>query len=127
MINNKFEAYKIARELKRSGTNYEFYRRGLNKFKEKSTNLKKVCEIKGLYHEQNSNVQTMIQDGAVTRTKKIPMILCLTSNDVNGLEIDDEIYINNKTYKVTGIVNIFNWNIVSDISLEVIDNGRNPI
>lgn len=127
MINNKFEAYKLTRELKRSGKKYKFFRRGLNKFKEKSTEPVEVCEILGLYHEQTSNVQTITQDGAVTRTKKTPMILCLTSNETNGLKIDDEVNINDKTYKVTGVVDIFNWNIVSDISLEVVDDGRNPV
>ena len=99
----------------------------MNKFKEKSTEPIEVCEILGLYHEQTSNVQTITQDSAVTRTKKIPMILCLTSNETNGLKIDDEVNINDKTYKVTGVVDIFNWNIVSDISLEVVDDGRNPV
>lgn len=49
------------------------------------------------------------------------------SDDVRGLKIDDEVYINNKTYKVTGVVNIMNWDIISDISLEVVDDGRNPV
>lgn len=127
MINNKFEAYKLTRELKRSGVSYKFLRRGVNKFKEKIEEPVEVCEVLGLYHEQNSNVQTITQDGAVTRTKKIPMILCLTSNEVKSLQIDDEVIINGKTYQVTGIVDIFNWNIISDISLEVIDDGRNPV
>lgn len=127
MINNKFEAYKLIRELKRSGQKYKFFRRGLNKFKEKSTEPEEVCEILGLYHEQTSNVQTITRDGAVTRTEKIPMILCLMSDDVRGLQIDDEVYINDKTYKVSGVVNIMNWDIISDISLEVVDDGRNPV
>ena len=127
MINNKFEAYKLTRELKRSGQKYKFFRRGLNKFKEKSTKPEEVCEILGLYHEQTSNVQTITQAGAVTRTEKIPMILCLMSDDVRGLQIDDEVYINDKTYKVSGVVNIMNWDIISDISLEVADDGRNPV
>lgn len=71
MINNKFEAYKVVRELKRSGINYEFYRKGLNEFGEQVTVPTKVCEFKGLYHEQTNSVQTTTQDGAVTRTKKI--------------------------------------------------------
>ena len=34
MINTQFEAYKIKRELKRSGIDYEFKRSGVNDFGE---------------------------------------------------------------------------------------------
>ena len=34
MINKEFEAYKIKRELKRSGIDYEFKRSGVNDFGE---------------------------------------------------------------------------------------------
>ena len=50
------------------------------------------------------------------------MILCLYE-DAKFLKMDDFVKINSKTFKVTGIVNIQEWNIIADISLEVIDNG----
>ena len=99
MINTQFEAYKIKRELKRSGIDYEFKRSGLNDFGEPDNKLVTVGIIKGLYHEQNSNIQITTGDTTQVRTKKIPMILCLY-----------------------GITNIQEWNIISDISLEVVDN-----
>ena len=49
------------------------------------------------------------------------MILCLYDNDI--LKINDFVIINNKTFKVTGVTNIQEWNIICDISLEVVDNG----
>ena len=123
MINTQFEAYKIKRELKRSGIDYEFKRSGVNDFGEPVGEPTVVGTIRGLYHEQNSNIQITTGDTTQVRTKKIPMILCLYEDAANlVLRAGDELKINNKTLKVTGAVNIQEWNIIADISLEVVDN-----
>ena len=123
MINTQFEAYKIKRELKRSGIDYEFKRFGVNDFGEPVGEPTVVCTIRGLYHEQNSNIQITTGDTTQVRTKKIPMILCLYEDAANlVLQVGDELKINSKTFKVTGMVNIQEWNIIADISLEVVDN-----
>lgn len=122
MINTKFEAYKLRRELKRIGKEYEFKRAKLNDFKEPTKDSVVVGKLTGLYHEQNSNVSVNTGDTTQTRTKKVPMILCLYE-DAKFLKMDDTVKINSKTFKVTGVVNIQEWNIIADISLEVIDNG----
>lgn len=124
MINTQFEAYKIKRELKRSGIDYEFKRSGVNDFGEPVGEPTVVGTIRGLYHEQNSSVQVTTGDTTQVRTKKIPMILCLYEDAASlVLQVGDELKINNKTLKVTGVVNIQEWNIIADISLEVVDNG----
>ena len=123
MINTQFEAYKIKRELKRSGIDYEFKRSGVNDFGEPVGEPAVVGTIRGLYHEQNSSVQVTTGDTTQVRTKKIPMILCLYEDAASlVLQVGDELKINNKTLKVTGVVNIQEWNIIADISLEVVDN-----
>jgi len=123
MINTQFEAYKIKRELKRSGIDYEFKRSGVNDFGEPVDEPIVVGTIRGLYHEQNSSVQVTTGDTTQVRTKKIPMILCLYEDAASlVLQVGDELKINNKTLKVTGVVNIQEWNIIADISLEVVDN-----
>lgn len=123
MINTQFEAYKIKRELKRSGIDYEFKRSGVNDFGEPVSEPIVVGTIRGLYHEQNSNIQITTGDTTQVRTKKIPMILCLYEDAASlVLQVGDELKINNKTLKVTGVVNIQEWNIIADISLEVVDN-----
>lgn len=128
MLNTKFEAYKLRRELKRIGKEYEFKRAKLNAFKEPTNDEELAGKLTGLYHEQNgyikSSVGTEINAGGVVqvRTKKIPMILCLY-DDAKFLKIGDIVKFNSKTYKVTGVVNIQEWNIISDISLEVVDDG----
>lgn len=124
MINAKFEAYKIKRELKRSGIDYEFKRAKRNNFNEPTEELNIVGSLKGLYHEQNSSIQISTGDTTQFRNKKIPMILCLYEDVASlALQVGDNIKINAKTFKVTGITDIQEWNIISDISLEVVDNG----
>lgn len=125
MVNTTFEAYKMKRELKRSGIDYEFKRFGKNTFGEPiDTQPKTVGTLKGLYHERNSNVEITTGDTTQVRTKKIPMILCLYEDTASlVLQVGDVVKINAKTFKVTGVTNIQEWNLISDISLEVIDNG----
>ena len=124
MINKKFEAYKIKRELKRSGIDYEFKRAKKNKFGEPEGEPIVVGKLKGLYHEQNGTVQIATGDTTQTRTKKVPMILCLYEDTASlVLQVGDVVNFNSKTFKVIGVTNIQEWNIISDISLEVVDNG----
>lgn len=122
MINTKFEAYKVRRELKRIGNEYEFKRAKLNDFKEPIMDSVVAGKLTGLYHEQNSSISLTTGDTTQTRTKKVPMILCLYE-DATFLKIGDKVKINSKTFKVTGVANIQEWNIIADISLEVIDDG----
>lgn len=122
MVNTKFEAYKVRRELKRIGKEYEFKRAKLNDFNEPTKDSVVAGKLTGLYHEQNSSVSVTTGDTTQTRTKKVPMILCLYE-DATFLKMGDMVKINSKTFKVTGVVNIQEWNIVADVSLEVIDNG----
>ena len=124
MINKKFEAYKISREIKRSGCSFTFKRKAKNDFNEPSEEAIIVGNLLGIYHEQNSNIAISTGDTTQYRTKKIPMILCLYS-DVSKLElnVNDFVIFNSKTVKVTGITNVQEWSIVSDISLEVFDDG----
>lgn len=124
MVNTKFEAYKIKRELKRSGVTYTFERAKKNDFNESLSTTFPIGSIKGMYHEQGSGIQLATNEATQTRTKKVPMILCLYE-DVTplSLQIGDIVRINSKIFKVTGVANIQEWNIISDISLEVVDSG----
>ena len=122
MINTKFEAYKVRRELKRSGNVYEFKRAVLNKFKEPTDESEFAGRLVGLYHEQNSRVSVSTGETTQTRTKKVPMILCLYE-DAKVLKLGDFVEKNAKKFKVTGVVNIQEWNIIADVSLEVVDDG----
>ena len=125
MLNTKFEAYKLRRELKKIGTEYAFERPKMNEFREPTKEREVVHKLIGLYHDYNSSgagaIVLNISEAAQIRSKKIPMILCLYE-DAKPVELGDVIKINSKEYKVIGVVNIQEWNIIADISLEVIDD-----
>lgn len=135
MINTKFEAYKLKRELKRSGKTYKIERYGANEYGEPVKNAtSKVGEFKGLYHEQNGYMQMSTTDTTQVISKKIPMIMCLYE-DVNNLnlKVDDFIQIGEccgnidfSEYRIVGITNIQNWGIIADISLEPVEKINNP-
>ena len=125
MINKKFEAYKIKREIKRSGNEYKIYRHAKNEFGEPVSDEQYVGKISAIYHEENSNIQITTGDTTQVRTKKIPMLLCLYEEFVEtAFEVGDFVLINSKKFKITGIVNIQEWSIIGDVSLEVFDDGN---
>ena len=128
MVNTKFEAYKIKRELKRSGVTYEFKRPKKNDFDEPTKELDSIGKVVGLYHEQNSYVQIATgnnqQNTTQIRTKKMPMILCLYEDVAPlKLQVGDRVKINSNTFRIVNVANIQEWNIIADISLEVVDVG----
>ena len=128
MVNTKFEAYKLKRELKRIGKDYEFKREKLNKFKEPTDNPSVVGVIRGIYHESSRNPRGNIEINTVEttqyRTRRTPMILCLYEDaEALGLHVGDKVTINSRVMKVTGVVNVQEWDIIADISLEVVDYG----
>lgn len=135
MINTKFEAYKLKRELKRSGKTYKIERYGVNGYGEPVKNAtSKVGEFKGLYHEQNGYTQMSTTDTTQVISKKIPMIMCLYEDikELN-LKVDDFIQIGEccgnidfSEYRIVGITNIQNWGIFADISLEPVEKISNP-
>lgn len=135
MINTKFEAYKLKRELKRSGKIYKIGRYDVNEYGEPVKNAtSKVGEFKGLYHEQNGYMQMSTTDTTQIISKKIPMIMCLFEDikELN-LKIDDFIQIGESggnidfsEYRVTGVTNIQNWGIIADISLEPVEKIESP-
>lgn len=124
MVNKDFEVYKLKRELKRSGRDYEFTRPLANKFGEPTDEQQEVGTLRGLYHEQNEHITVMMSDTTQVRTKKVPSILCLYEDTASlALVIGDRVELNGKIMKVTGIVNIQEWNLIADVSLEVVDRG----
>lgn len=123
MINNRFEAYKVKRELVRSGNMYEFRRTESNEFGEPDGESHIIGSVLGLYHEQNSNIQITTGDTTQIRTKKIPMILFLF-DDLHhlGLKTGDFVMINGRKFNVAGIVDVQEWQIALDVSLELVDD-----
>ena len=134
MINTRFEAYKLKRILKRSGVDFVFMRSESNEYGEPEGEPLEVATVRGLYHETNSYVSNTVGDAATTRTKKQPMILCLCE-DVESLDLrpGDQTTVPigapqtpSKTLKYVGCVDVQNWGIIADLSLEEVDAVGDP-
>lgn len=130
MINTRFELYKLRRELKRNGKDYTFQRRKLNQFNEPTDELDDVLTIRCLYHEVSSFKTTSTGDSSTTVTEKQPMLLCAVEDVKDSrleigdfIEVDDSVYGDKKVLRFVGIVDIQNYGIIADISLEVVDDG----
>lgn len=130
MINTKFELYKFRRELKRNGKDYTFQRRKLNQFNEPTGDLEDVLTIRCLYHEVSSFKTTSTGDSSITVTEKQPMLLCAVEDVKNGgleigdfIEVNDSVYGDKKVLRFVGVVDIQNYGIIADISLEVVEDG----
>lgn len=112
-----FLLHKIHTELNFHGIAYTFIRYGVDKFKQPTNAIDQQIVLKGLYHESNSYIQTTGGDSSIVRTKKSPMILC-TYEDGSKLRQGDMVVLNEKQYKVSGVLNVQNYSVVADISLE---------
>lgn len=130
MINTKFELYKFRRELRRNGKDYTFHRRKLNQFNEPTGELEDVLTICCLYHEVSSFKTTSTGDGSTIVTEKQPMLLCAVEDVKDSglkvgdfIEVNDSVYGDKKVLRFVGIVDIQNYGILADISLEVVDDG----
>lgn len=122
MLNMKFEVYKVKREIERFGRLFDVYKLGKNEYGESIGEPNKVCSFSGLYHEVNEKSELRVGSFVRYRTELKPMILALY-DDVKTLKVDDYIMLNNKKFKVVGLNDIYQNNIVCDISLDVVDNG----
>ena len=130
MINTRFELYKFRRELKRNGKDYTFRRRKLNKFNEPIGELEDILTVRCLYHEVSSFKTTSTGDSSTTVTEKQPMLLCAVEDVKDSgleigdfIEVEDSVYGDKKVLRFVGIVDIQNYGIIADISLEVVDDG----
>ncbi len=141
MINNKFELYKVCREIKRSGKSFDFYRYDLNDFGEpitepsSDTPRKKILTLNGLYHEHTAHLlDTYIilttQGAGAYRINKTRQILCLSSDlyDEDGnflLNVDtDYVMFNGHLAKFTGMKDVMEWGLVTDLSFGEVDYGK---
>lgn len=114
---SNFLLHRLQVQLNMRGIEYVFSRQALDKFGQPLEDVQEQVKLKGIYHESNGYIQTTGSDATITRTKKSPMILCLFA-DGDKIKQGDRIVINEKTYKVSGVLDVQNYHIAADISLE---------
>lgn len=112
-----FLQHRMETSIRLHGIEYTFVRSGTDKFGQPTSDTEEVATIKGIYHETNSYIQTKNSDATTTRTKKSPMVMCMYQ-DAQVLRQGDMVVICDKQYKVSGVLDVQNYSIVADISLE---------
>lgn len=124
MFDEKTTLHRVEQQIAWRGHLFSVLRPKMNEFNEKSDEPEKVAEIRGIFHNGSSNhVVVVIADSGQAQEKDAPYILTTWFNG-SQVKKDDIITINEVPYKVTGINNINEYNILADISLEVILNGN---
>lgn len=118
------EQKAVEREITRNGSIYTVNRNKVDKYGEPAQEVEEITALRGLFHISKGFVTKNTSDGSQTKTKGQPMILALWK-ECETIQNGDVIVINGNTYKVTDKNNIEEYNIIVDISLEVVLNGRN--
>lgn len=118
------EQKAIEREITRNGSTYIVKRNKVDKYGEPTQEVEEVTTLRGLFHISKGFVTKNTSDGSQTKTKGQPMILALLE-ECATIQNGDFVIINSNIYKITDINNIEEYNIIADISLEVVLNDRN--
>lgn len=108
---------KVSRMLSAQGESFKFTQMVEDIYHQRVEG--NTLDIVGVYHETNSFITLSSADSASVQRKKNPMILTLLDESVKQLNQGDKVEINNVTYTVAGVLDIQNYGVVADISLEV--------
>ena len=118
------EQKAVEREISRNGSTYTVKRNKVDKYGEPTQEVEEVTTLCGLFHISKVFVTKNTSDGSQTKTKGQPMILALWE-ECETIQNGDFVVINGNIYKITDKNNIEEYNIIADISLEVVLSDRN--
>lgn len=113
----KQEMNKVLKEITIHGLKYQFRRDKLNEYEESTGEEEKVIECKGLFHQTKSYISRSVSDATTTQTKGQPLIM-MGYDDSKSIQSGDKVNVSGNEYRVTGINNINELCIISDVSLE---------
>lgn len=119
----EYELHTVKREIQTHGTFFRFVRQKLDDYGEVAEGVEESTEVNGIYHTEKGYLSQTTGDGTITHSKGQPCILCLYEDTAN-IEVGDRTILNDKVYTVVGKNNIQQYNIVCDLSLEVMQSVR---
>lgn len=118
------EKKAVEREITKNGSTYTVKRNKVDKYGEPTQEVEEVTTLCGLFHISKGFIIKNTSDGSQIKTKGQPMILALWE-ECETIQNGDFVVINGNTYKITDKNNIEEYNIIADISLEVVLSDRN--
>lgn len=121
----RMELYKVQREIRIHGTKYDVYRNRLDEYGEEIEGEKElISSVNGLFHLEKGYVTESVQDGTRVHGKGQPKLLILYSES-KKIENGDYLIVNENLYKIVDKNNIQEYNVITDLSLELVLNGKN--
>ena len=120
----QIELNKVKREIKTHGRSYEVKRTILNNYGEDTDEKQSITEVQGLFHTEKGYITKSVSDGSKTHSKGQPKLM-IAYDDSVLIKNGDTIQINENIYKIIEKNNIQEFNIVCDISMELMLNGNN--
>lgn len=128
MLNTAIETHKLERELKRNGIEVEFFRSAANDYGEPVGEESSVGSLTCILHqtsEKNYFVERRSSDQSTVRTYRDYLMLAKVEDvEALGIAIGDVVRLS-ETLRVIGWVNVHNWGIYAEISLERLDEDGN--
>lgn len=118
------QQHRVVREIERTGSNYTFKRNNKNEFGEETEEKQEVCSVKALYHATKGYATRMIGESSIVITKGMPMLLCVKDEMSDKIMKGDIVEVNGCKHVVSDKNNVNEYNILYDISLEVVLNGN---
>ena len=123
----KQELFKIEREIKTNGFVYQVCQDKVDEYNQLTGEAETIKMIQALYHTSNAYKKRSTADSTMTYSEKQPMLLT-TYEEVKELLDKQNLFIvvNNTRYNFVAFENVQDYNIIYDISLEVvIDENQN--
>lgn len=118
MQNALFLRNKVSRQVNMNGSSFSFTKVYVDEFNQVQISEESV-EVRGLFHQTTSFIKEETGTGSRVKKKPSPMILML-SEEASKLEEDFQVVISGKTYKVVDKMDVNNFGVVFDVSLEVV-------
>lgn len=118
------ELYKVKREIQIHGDKYTVYKQKTDKYGENTSDIEEIQKVSGLFHITKGYTTQTISDGTKVRAKSQPMLMiCIEGSEQieNGMFV----MINDNKYNIVDKNNIQEYNMVVDLSLELVQDGRN--
>lgn len=107
------DAYTLAQAIKYHGREFTVTRPTLNKFKEPAGE-EPVGSFRGLFHISTGYLDISLTQAAKISTRKQPQLLLLYTDKICQ---EDRVALNGKMYTVTGVDDVGNRQLCTDLSL----------
>lgn len=107
------DAYTLSQAIKYHGKEFAVTRPVLNEFKEPAGE-EPVGSFRGLFHISAGYLDISLTEAAKVSTRKQPQLLLLYTDKIRQ---EDRVELNGKTYTVTGVDDVGNRQLCTELSL----------